>query len=160
MTKRRSQPLTEEKLGAWKLLERFIGVLDKHGASIAPDSRETHGLRELDRRTYFGLFLFGLFNPVVGSMRGLCGATKIKRVAGMLGRQSPVAISGFSDAQHVFSPEILQPVMSSLLAESFTRQPAGLKKIGRITPELIHIFDSTVWKVVTRMKWADWPVVF
>jgi len=46
--------------------------------------------------------------------------------------------------------------MRSLLAESLARQPAGLKKIGRITPDLIHIFDSTVWKVVTRMKWAAW----
>ena len=44
----------------------------------------------------------------------------------MLGRQGPVASSGFSDAQHVFSPK------------------------------LIHIFDSTVWKVVTRMQWTDW----
>jgi hypothetical protein len=154
--KPRPQPPTESQLGAWKLLERFIGLLDKHGASIAPHSRETHGLRLLDRRTYFGLFLFGLFNPVVSSMRGLCGATRIKRVAGMLGRQGPVAISGFSEAQNVFTPDILEPVMRSLLAESLARQPAGLKKIGRITPELIHIFDSTVWKVVTRMKWADW----
>ena len=121
MSKLRMQTLTEEKLGSWKLLERFIRVLDQYGESIAPKPRESHGLRELDRRTYFGRFLFGLFNPVVASMRGLCGATKIKRVAEMLGRQGPVAISGFSDAQHVFSPE------------------------------LIHIFGSTVWKAVTRI---------
>lgn len=86
MSKPRSQPLTEKDLGSWKLLERFIRVLDQYGESIAPNPRETHGLRELDRRTYFGLFLFGLFNPVVASMRGLCGAMKIKRVAEMLDR--------------------------------------------------------------------------
>lgn len=149
-------PLTEQGLGGWKLLERFIALLDGLGANIAPSSRETHGLRALDRRAYFGLFLFGLFNPMVVSMRGLCGASQLPRVAGLLARQGPVALSGFSDAQHVFAPEILAPVLRSLLAESLGRQPAGLQKFGRITPELIHIFDSTVWKVVTRMKWADW----
>ena len=155
MSKRRVQPLTQAQLGGWKLLERFIALLDEHGSRIAPEPRETHGLRELDRRTYFGLFLFGLFNPVVNSMRSLCAATRLERVAGMLGRDGPVAISGFSAAQSVFSPEILKPVMQALLAESLARQPQGLK-LGRITPELIHIFDSSVWKVVSRMKWAAW----
>ncbi len=153
--KPRSQPVTEAELGGWRLLERFIALLDEHGSRIAPGARETHGLRELDRRAYFGLFLFGLFNPVVGSMRSLCAATRLERVAGMLERQGAVAISGFSDAQQVFSSDILEPVMRALLAESLARQPEGLK-IGRITPELIHVFDSSVWKVVSRMKWADW----
>ena len=48
--------------------------------------REAHGLRELNRNTYFGLFLFGLFNPVVTPMRALCAATRLNRVSGMLGK--------------------------------------------------------------------------
>lgn len=137
-----------QELGAWKLLERFIGVLDKHGASVAPDPRKTHGLRQLDRRTYFGLFLFGLFNPVVGSMRGLCGATRIERAAGMLDRQGSVAISGFSDAQHVFSPDILQPVMRELLTESLARQPAGLKK------SVASLLSPTTSSTAPSGKWS------
>jgi len=153
--KRRAEPITEQQLSGWKLLERFIAVLDKHGASIAPNHREEHGLRDLNRRTYFGLFLFGLFNPVVTSMRALCLASKLDRVSGMLNDKGPVAISGFSDAQHVFAPEILEPVLRDLLAESLVRQ-TGPFKSGRVSPETIRIFDSTVWKVVTRMKWAEW----
>jgi len=153
--KKRPEPITEQQLSGWKLLERFIGILDQHGARISPNSREKHGLRDLDRRTYFGLFLFGLFNPVVTSMRALCLASKLDRVAGILDHKGPVAISGFSDAQHVFAPEILEPVLRELLAESLTRQ-TGPIKVGHITPETIRIFDSTVWKVVTRMKWAEW----
>ena len=153
--KRPVEPITEQQLLGWKLLERFIAVLDQYGSCIAPNRREEHGLRDLDRRTYFSLFLFGLFNPVVTSMRALCLASKLDRVSDMLDRNGPVAISGFSDAQHVFAPEILEPVLSDLLVESLARQ-TGPFKSGRVSPETIRIFDSTVWKVVTRMKWAEW----
>ena len=44
-----------------------------------PQRREVHGLRERDRSTYFGFFLFGLSNPGVTSMRALCAATRLKR---------------------------------------------------------------------------------
>jgi hypothetical protein len=81
---KRRDPITEAQLSGWKLLERFIGMLDEHGSRIAPNHREEHGLRELDRCTYFGLFLFGLFNPVVASMRALCLASKLDRVSAML----------------------------------------------------------------------------
>lgn len=155
MSKPRAKPVTEHQLSRWKLVERFIGVLDQYGSQIAPNRREEHGLRDLDRRTYFGLFLFGLFNPVVTSMRGLCAASGLDRVSGMLDLEKPVAISGFSDAQHVFAPEILEPVLRDLLAKSLARQTGSFKS-GRINPETIRIFDSTVWKVVTRMKWAEW----
>jgi len=151
----RSEPITEKQLTGWKLLERFIGLLDQHGSRIAPNQREKHGLRDLDRRTYFGLFLFGLFNPVVTSMRALCAASDLGRVSTTLERKGPVAISGFSDAQHVFAPEILEPVLRTLLVESLSRQN-GPFKTGRVNAETIRIFDSTVWKVVTRMKWAEW----
>ena len=150
-----SEPITEQQLSGWKLLKRFIDVLDQHGSHIAPNSREKHGLRDVDRRTYFGLFLFGLFNPVVTSMRALCLASKLDRVSAMLDHKGAVAISGFSDAQHVSAPEILEPVLRELLAESLARQ-TGPFKTGRVSPETIRIFDSTVWKVVTRMKWAEW----
>lgn len=155
MAKPQREPLTESQLAGWKLVERFLGLLDKSAASLAPDRREAHGLRELDRRTYFGLFLFGLFNPVVTSMRSLCAATGFKRVQGTFGREGPVAISGFSDAQRVFAPEILEPVMRGLLAESLARNLPGTS-IGRITPEMLRVFDSTLWKVVPRMGWAEW----
>ena len=150
-----SESITEKQLSRWKLLSRFIDLLDKHGSQIAPQRREVHGLRELNRNTYFGLFLFGLFNPVVTSMRALCAATRLNRVAKTLDLQRPVAISGFSDAQHVFSPAILEPVLRELLVKSLAKQ-MGPIKAGRFSPEAIRIFDSTVWKVVTRMCWAKW----
>jgi len=77
-----------------------------------------------------------------------------RRVQEALGREGPVHISGFSDAQRGFDPEILEPVMQGLLAESLAAC-LPTTKIGRITPELIRVCDSTLWKVVPRMGWAD-----
>jgi hypothetical protein len=149
------QPDDPKQFSHWKLLDRFIALLDEHGGAVAPSARENHGLRELDRQRYFGLFLFSLFNPVVASTRAACAATGIGKVQQALGLDGPVALAGFSDAQKVFSPEILEPVLGHLLAGSIARQTSGFKH-ARLTPELIHIFDSTVWKVVSRMDWAEW----
>ena len=153
--KPRPKPITDEQLTGWSMLASFGRLLEEHGSQIAPNRWERHGLRELDRHTYFGLFLFGLFNPVVDSMRALCSATRLGRVQEAFGREGPVHLSSFSDAQHVFDPEILEPVMQGLLVESLAHcLPAT--KIGRLTPELIRVFDSTLWKVVPRMGWANW----
>jgi hypothetical protein len=104
--KPRPKPITEEQLSGWSMLAKFCGLPGEHGGGIAPNRRERHGLRELDRHTCFGLFLSGLFNPVVDSMRALCSATRLRRVQEALGREGPVHISGFSDARHVFDPVV------------------------------------------------------
>ena len=88
-------------------------------------------------------------------MRSLCSTTQLPRMQRLLDLEGPVAISGFSDAQHVFAPEILEPVLSDLLAKSLDRNRSQTK-IGRITPELIRVLDSTLWKVIPRMQWAQW----
>ena len=151
----KSPPVTEKQLSSWKLLDRYNALLEELGAAVAPSSRETHGLRELNRRGYFGLFLLGLFNPVIDSMRGLCAASGLAKVREVIGLDGAVGLSSFSGGQQVFAPEILEPVLGRMVAQSLARQPGG-RRHGRISPELIHIFDSTLWKVVRRMDWAAW----
>jgi hypothetical protein len=155
MSKTDPHAISEAQLHGWKLLEKFLRALDQMADAIAPQRREYHGLRDLDRRAYFGMFLFGLFNAVTVSMRSLCAATKLPRVQRLFDINGPVAISGFSDAQHVFAPEILEPVLNGLLRESLARNLSSTK-IGRLSPELIRVFDSTLWKVIPRMQWAKW----
>ena len=150
------QPLSESDLAGWSLLERFLAVLDSCQEQAPPGKRERHGLRTLQRRSYLGLFLLGLFNPVVASMRGLCAATQLPRVRALLGRDTPVGLSRFSDAQHVFSPDILRPVLRELLEQSALREVISTQFGARLTPALIRVVDSTVWKVVPRMRWAHW----
>lgn len=151
---RRSKRIEEHELQGWNLLERFVRVLEEVGPRVEPGSREDHGLRTLERRSYLSLFLLGLFNPVVSSMRALCAASHLPRVQRLLAR-GPVSLSRFSEAQQVFAPEVLQPVLGELLEQSLKRGVIGVK-FERLSPELIRVVDSTVWKVVPRMQWARW----
>lgn len=155
MSPRKLPPALAKHLSSWKLVERFNSLLNELGAAVEPSSRESHGLRKLDRQAYFSLFLLGLFNPVLDSMRGLCAASGLTKTREVLGLEGSVGLSSFSGGQEVFAPEILEPILGHLLVESLARQPGGLK-FGRISPELIHLFDSTLWKVVRRMNWAKW----
>lgn len=151
---RQREPKQAQELQGWSMLERFLQVLEEVGPQMVAGSREHHGLRTLDRRAYFGLFLLGLFNPVITSMRALCAASALPRVQQFTGH-GVVGLSRFSDAQEVFSPDILQPVLAQLLRQSALREIISTQ-FGRVTAQTIRIVDSTVWKVIPRMRWAQW----
>ena len=145
-------PIDERRLQGWKFLARFLEVLAKVREGLPLNQRERHGLRRLHAQDYLALFLFALFNPVVDSMRGLCKASKFQRVQAEVGH-GPIALSRFSEAQHVFDPELLRRSLSDLLAQSAGALGATC---GGFPKEALRIIDSTLWKVVPRMKWADW----
>lgn len=151
---RQREPRQEHELQGWSMLERFVQVLEQVGPQMVAGSREDHGLRTLDRRAYFGLFLLGLFNPVISSMRALCATSALPRVQQLMGHGT-VGLSRFSEAQEVFSPEILQPVLAQLLRDSALREIISTQ-FGRVSAQTIRIVDSTVWKVIPRMRWAQW----
>jgi hypothetical protein len=146
------EPIEERQLQGWKFIERFFGVLKRVRAGVPLSAREQHGLRELHAESYLGLFLFGLFNPIVDSMRGLCRASELPRVQAEISHGA-VALSRFSEAQHVFDPELLRRSLSDLLAQSAGALGATC---GGIPAEALRIIDSTLWKVVPRMQWATW----
>jgi len=140
----------ERDLQRWRLVERFQTVLaeevQKRGGLSATwaDSR-----REVKLENYLGLFLFGLFNPVVETMRGLCEASELARVQReVCGR--PVSLGSFSEAQAVVDPELLRTVLQRLAAEADRPEwPRGFTGHERI-------LDSSVWRVLPRMAWAFW----
>ena len=49
-------------------------------AGPAPEGTWSDPRRQLGQGDYLSLLLFGLFNPVVESMRGLCAASGLRRV--------------------------------------------------------------------------------
>jgi hypothetical protein len=140
----------EKDLQRWRLIKRFQAVLaeevQKRGGLTGTwaDAR-----RELNLEDYVGLFLFGLFNPVVETMRGLCEASELGRVQReVCGRA--VSLGSFSEAQAVVDPELLKGVLQRLAAEADTpERPRGFTGRERI-------FDSSVWRVLPRMTWAFW----
>jgi hypothetical protein len=140
----------EKDLKQWRLIERFREALAAEVASRgglagtwADPKRELH----LDQ--YLSLFLFGMFNPVVETMRGLCAASGLGRVRRKVcGRK--VSLGSFSEAQAVVDPGVLKGVLERLGADAATPGLArGLSGRERV-------IDSTVWQVLPRMSWAFW----
>ena len=73
--------IREEDLQRWRLLERFQTALAAEvNARGGLSGTWTDPARELSLEQYLSLFLFGLFNPVVETMRGLCAASRLGRV--------------------------------------------------------------------------------
>ena len=157
MAARRTQSkrkIQERDLRGWKWLGRFQELLGEARAAVPPGPREEHGRRRLHAEPYLSLFLFGMFNPVLDSMRGLCEASHLRRVRGQTGAEGPVALSRFSDAQHVVDPELLRAVIGTLVEEGGAQ--LGARGGGRVDMHALRIVDSTLWKVVPRMKWAQY----
>lgn len=100
--------------------------------------------RKLQLGEYLGLMLFGLYNPVVESLRGLSAASQLARVqAEISGRAA--SLGSLSEAQAVVEPALLEAVFARLVQQT-PRQPgpAGV------------VIDSTVWPALPRMSWAFW----
>jgi hypothetical protein len=99
---------------------------------------------------YLGLFLFGLVNPAVRTMRGLCAASHLPRLQEeVCGR--PVSLGSFSEAQAVVDPQLLERVFAELSEEISRREDVLSERAKRWL-----IQDSTLWEVLPRMRWALW----
>lgn len=144
--------LREKDLQRWRLIERFE-------VALAAEVAQRGGLagtwadpdRQLQLQHYLGLFLFGLFNPVVETMRGLCGASALARVQREVSGRK-VSLGSFSEAQAVVEPALLKAVFERLAAEAAAPAP----RRGCTGRE--RVIDSTVWQVLPRMTWAFWRV--
>jgi hypothetical protein len=146
-----TEVIREEQLRHWKLLMRFRAALEEQVQRAGGLSDTwTDPRRHMQLADYLSLFLFGLFNPVVTTMRGLCKASALPRVqAQVCGRA--VSLGGFSEAQAVVDPELLRALFAELAAQS---RPDAPRLAGLTGRELV--VDSTVWQVLPRMSWALW----
>jgi hypothetical protein len=143
--------LREKDLKQWRLIERFQAALaaeiDQRGG---PTGTCAEAKRQLELPQYLSLFLFGLFNPVVETMRGLCAASALDRVQReVCGR--PVSLGSFSEAQAVVDPALLQAVFARLADAAAPLPPHRAHLRGKA-----RVVDRTVWKVLPRMTWAFW----
>jgi len=118
LVSKRECEISEEKLSNWKLLDNFRLLLAAAiRARSAPEPRAGGPERKLLEEDYFSLFLFGLLNPIVKTMRGLCAASRIERVQReVCGRT--VSLGSFSEAQAVFDPQLLEKVFLDLSRET------------------------------------------
>jgi hypothetical protein len=140
---------SDEDLHHWKVMEVFRAALLK-----AVRTKELHpGFQDagrlLQHAEYLSLFLFGLFNPVLKTMRALCAASRLKRVQEEV-CQRPVSLGAFSEAQHLVDPAHLEKVFKELCSQ--------LPRTGPGTPPLSweqwFARDSSVFAALPRMTWA------
>jgi hypothetical protein len=143
--------LNESELRHWHLLDQFRRRLKP---LLVPASEFTaEPRRKLLEEDYFCLLLFGLFNPALKSMRALCHASerfeKMRQVCSV-----PVKPTSFSEAQHVFDPQMLADILRQLAREAKGRGEFGDERV-RQAVECLTAVDGTVVRAVNRMVWAS-----
>jgi hypothetical protein len=144
-------PIQEADLHHWKVLTRFRAALDKQVQRAGGvQGTWADARRELLLADYLSLFLFGMFNPVVRTMRGLCQASALPRMQAEVCTR-PVSLGSFSEAQALVEPELLRALFEELTTQS---RPQDSRLAGLSGRELV--VDSSVWQVLPRMAWAFW----
>ena len=155
MAVRGKKQLTEGQLSRWRLIEEFEQRLERAREAGAEPATFADPRRRLGQKDYLSLLLFGLFNPVVDSMRGLCAASRLARVQEQV-CSGPVSLGSFSEAQGVIDPTLLQRVFSELAQEQSNGSSAVLdQRLERYRQQLL-VVDSTLWRALPRMAWALW----
>lgn len=141
---------TERDLSRWRLVEDFQARLRQAASRVALSPTWSDARRLLHYPDYLSLFLLGLLNPVVRTMRGLCRASGLKRVQREICSR-PVSLGSFSEAQAVLDPALLAEVFTQLSRELAQRHrrsgPAGRAWL---------IQDSSLFEALPRMHWALW----
>ncbi len=143
--------MTEAQLSNWKLLEHFRRVVLPHLEAAEPTATEKDPRRQLTSESYFSLFLFSLLNPIITSARGLCAASRFKKMREVTSH--PVALGSFSEGQHLFNPQILASVVRDLSVLAKGNAGFGDPQI-RAAVEALTLVDGTVFRAVKRMAWA------
>lgn len=143
-----------EQLQSWDLLGEFRGVLAKTTPSVRPVPGKGGPKRLLEEEDYLCSFLFAQFNPVITSMRGLCECSKLERVRQEVCSR-PISLGSFSEAQSVFGGERLEEAFKLLIGENLRRGVPGGSGAAR-PPAMLHLVDSSVFRSLPRMAWAEW----
>jgi len=144
----KSSELTEKDVGQWRLLRSFREHLEAVFATHPLGERWEDPKRELSAPDYLSLYLFGLLNPVVQTLRGLAEASGLERVQReVCSRRVPRAT--FSEAQHVLDPALLEAVFAELSAQ-VPSSPAD----ARLGQWQWLAQDGSLFRALPRMIWA------
>ncbi len=151
MAKRRPKPAqpAEKDLSRWRLVDAFRQRLAAAITQTTLPPTWTDPQRLMQMADYLSLFLFGLLNPVVRTMRGLCRASRVDRVQEEI-CQRPVSLGSFSEAQHLLHPALLEKVFGDLAAEI----PVAAPSQARWASHRWLARDGTLWRALPRMHWA------
>lgn len=136
-------------LSRWRLVEDFRRRLEEQlgREPVHPSWKDPR--RELQLCDYLSLFLLGLFNPVVRTMRGLCAASAWPRVQNQVCGRA-VSLGSFSEAQALVEPELLREIFSGLSDHLLKRSK------GDSAGRRWLVQDGSLFEALPRMYWALW----
>lgn len=140
--------MTEQDLRNWKLVERFRECVEAAFGREALHPSFSDPRRLLEASHYLSLFLFGLFNPAIKTLRGLCAISHLERVQQEL-CERPVSLGSFSETQHLLEPQLLERAFEALSAEL----PAG-RADARLGQWQWLAQDGSLFRALPRMHWA------
>lgn len=142
------EAICERDLRHWRLLEDFRACLDQVFATADLPRSFSDPRRLLSASNYLSLFLFGLFNPVVRTMRGLCQASRLSRVQSEVCDRR-VSLGSFSETQHLLDPALLEQVFAQL-SQSLPQD----RKDARLGQWQWLARDGSLFRALPRMHWA------
>jgi Transposase DDE domain len=144
-------PIREEQLHNWRLLDRFrqevLPLLEAR--PVTPTEADQR--RTLFAEDYFCAFLFAMLNPALTSLRSLCHASHCRKMRKV--SSAPISPAAFSEAQHLFSPEVLDQVVRNLAKQALGLGQGGDPRTRQALAALSAV-DGTVLRAVPRMAWA------
>ena len=152
-TSAKKPAVNEKDLRYWKLLSVFQEAVEKVYAKAPLHPTFEDKRRQLDYGSYLSLFLFGLLNPVVESMRGLCAVSRLERVQRELCAVK-VSLGSFSEMQHVLEPALLHQVFQQIYQKTKTNHWED-KRLAALN---LIIQDGSLWRALPRMAWAEYGV--
>lgn len=141
--------LNETDLRHWNLLAEFRAALGRQATGEQLSVSWSDPRREAGYSDYLSLFLFGLFNPVLKTMRGLCAASRLPRVQAEVST-SHFSLGSFSEAQHLCEPEVLERVFGELVERVQGPAPADVRQAW----QQWFARDSSLFRALPRMSWA------
>lgn len=134
----------------WRLIADFQERLKKQLSPGPAAGTWSEPQRQLQSIDYLSLFLLGLFNPVVRTMRGLCAASDLTRVQEEVCGHH-VSLGSFSEAQALIEPQLLQNIFAQLGQQVLARKGSANSDARRWL-----IRDSSLFEALPRMHWALW----
>jgi Transposase DDE domain len=141
--------LVDKELKGLRLLEQFRKTLRRVSRRRQPPDSPERAHCQRQREDYLCLFLFGVLNPVIRSMRALCELSQSERVQDRLGCGA-FSRSTFSEVQHLVDPALLEEVFEELARAAQKQQPVRPGEVSW------RIADSSVFDVLQRMRWAHY----
>jgi hypothetical protein len=142
-------PIREAELRQWRLIESFGARVAELAAQRGVAASWADPRRHLLYGQYLSLFLFGLVNPVLRTVRALCAASELERVQHEVCGQR-VSLGSFSEAQSLVDPAFLETLFGQLAGEVHGPPP----KDPREATLYWLAQDSSLWRALPRMEWA------